>query len=150
MPVETVSVDWVQDQEFLLKDHFGFPIVMTQPMGVNGADLLPLSVIGCAAWDLAGILKKQRLQVTALNVIAESEREEAPPWRFLKIHILYRVTGRKLKPESIRRGIELTEDKYCSTLATLRKACEISSSFEILEDPGEANLETRSLREARI
>ena len=29
-------------------DHNDFPIVMTQPQGVTGADLLPLSLIGCA------------------------------------------------------------------------------------------------------
>jgi len=134
MPTETVRLDWVQDQEFLLKDRSGFPILMTQPMGVNGADLLPLSVIGCAAWDLAAILKKQRQQVTALQVTAESEREDTPPWRFLRIRIIYRITGQNLKDGLIQKGIQLTEQKYCSTFATLKNAVEISSSYVILED----------------
>jgi putative redox protein len=134
MPTETVRLDWIQDQEFLLKDRAGFPILMTQPMGVNGADLLPLSVIGCAAWDLAAILKKQRQQVTALQVTAESEREDTPPWRFLRIRIVYRITGQNLKDGLIQKGIQLAEQKYCSTFATLKNAVEISSSYEILED----------------
>jgi uncharacterized OsmC-like protein len=86
MPIETVSVDWVSSQQFLLKDQHDFPIVMTQPMGVNGADLLPLSLIGCAAWDVMTILKKQRQAVTGLKVTAESERDGEPPWRFRSIH----------------------------------------------------------------
>jgi hypothetical protein len=56
--VETVHVDWVEEHVFLLRGHFGFPIVMTQPNGANGADLLPLTLIGCAAWDVMDILKK--------------------------------------------------------------------------------------------
>ena len=75
MPSETVQLDWISDQSFLLRDRSGFPVIMTQPMGVNGADLLPLSLIGCAAWDLIAILQKQRQQVSGLQVIAESERD---------------------------------------------------------------------------
>jgi putative redox protein len=137
MPVETVRVDWIQDQEFELKDRFGFPIRMAQPGGANAADLLPLSVIGCAACDLASLLRKQRQRVTALQVTAESEREAAPPWRFLKIHIRYRIAGRDLKEEAVRRAIDLTEQKYCATFATLRRAVEITTACEIVEDKGE-------------
>ena len=95
MPSETVQLDWISDQSFLLHDRSGFPVIMTQPMGVNGADLLPLSLIGCAAWDLIAILQKQRQQVSKLKVIAESERDKEPPWRYRKIHVRYILTGKK-------------------------------------------------------
>jgi putative redox protein len=49
MTSETVRVDWISDRLFLLRDRNDFPILMTQPQGVNGADLLPLSLIGCSA-----------------------------------------------------------------------------------------------------
>ena len=132
MTVETVCIDWVRDQVFLMRDRFGFPIVMTQPSGVNGADLLPLSVIGCSVWDILSILQKQRQRLTNLQVTAESEREEEPPWRFRKIHILYRFTGHGLSENHIRRAIELTESKYCSTYATLRQVVELTSEYRIL------------------
>jgi putative redox protein len=106
---------------------------MTQPEGVNGADLLPLSVIGCAAWDILSILKKQRQKVTKLQVTAESFREAKPPWAFTKIQITYRFGGNDLDEDKIKRAIELSEQNYCSTLATLRKALEITSAYEILE-----------------
>ena len=134
MHTETVRVDWIDRQVFLLQDQSGFPVVMTQPMGVNGADLLPLSLIGCSAWDVLSIMQKQRQQVTRLEVVAESEREDDPPWRFLKIHILYRISGRGLNAKQIRNAIDLTENKYCSVYATLRQAIELVSDFEISED----------------
>ena len=131
--LETVQVDWIGEQQFLLKDHAGFPILMTQPDGVSGADLLPLSLIGCAAWDVMAILKKQRQQVTHFQVTAESERDPLPPWRFRRIHILYQLTGKNINPEWVRRAIDLAETRYCSIYATLREAVEIVSEFDIVE-----------------
>jgi len=131
MPTETVRLDWIEEQVFLLRDHLGFPIVMTQPMGVSGADLLPLSLIGCTVWDVIAILKKQRQQVTRLEVTAESVRDDEPPWRFRKIHIRYHLAGQNLNPEYVRRAIELSETKYCSIYATLRDVVEITNEFEI-------------------
>jgi putative redox protein len=109
--LETVQVDWIGDQQFLLKDHNGFPILMTQPDGVNGADLLPLSLIGCAAWDVIAILKKQRQQVKHFLATADYEREPDPPWRFCRIHITCHITGKRIDSKGVRRAIELTETK---------------------------------------
>jgi putative redox protein len=134
MTVETVRADWVEDELFLLRDRTGFPVLMTQPMGVNGADLLPMSLIGCAAWDVIAILKKQRQQVTHLEVLANSQRDEQPPWPFRKIHIHYRLSGHELNPLAVQRAIDLSENKYCSIYATLRPVVEISSDFEIVQE----------------
>ncbi|HEX7432999.1 MAG TPA: OsmC family protein [Anaerolineaceae bacterium] len=132
MSIETVHADWVKDQVFILKDHLDFPIVMTQPNGANGADLLPLSLIGCAVWDVQSILIKQRQPITAISVTADSEREDEAPWRFLKIHIHYTIRGRRLEEKQVKKAIELAETKYCSIYATLKAAIEIDSDFEIL------------------
>lgn len=131
MPVEVVQVEWVRDQVFLLADRFGFPVVMTQPAGVNGADLLPLSVIGCAAWDIVAIARKQRQALTGLRVTAESFREDEPPWRFQKIHVLYRFSGQRLDRQKLEHAVRLTEQKYCSTYATLQPALELTSELEV-------------------
>jgi putative redox protein len=134
MATELVRADWIGEMRLLLRDRADFPLVMTQPMGVNGADLLPLSLIGCAAWDLLTILGKQRQQLTRLEVTARSEREEEPPWRFRRIHIHYLLAGVDLRPERVARAIELTENRYCSIFATLRAAVEITSEYEIIAD----------------
>jgi len=132
MAVETVRAQWVEEKVFLLRDHLDFPVVMTQPAGVLGADLLPMSLAGCAAWDVMDILVKQRQQVTALEVSAVSEREDEAPWRFKKITLRYKITGQKINPEAVRRAVALSEGKYCSIYATLRGALELVSEVEIV------------------
>lgn len=134
MSAETVRVDWIEDQVFLLRDRNGFPIVMTQPQGVNGADLLPLSLIGCAAWDVLAIARKQRQQITRFDVTADSERDLDPPWRIRKIKIHYRIQGHDIKAEAIERAIELSESRYCSIYATLAAAVDLHSDYEIIAE----------------
>lgn len=138
MRTEKVTAEWLADQAFLLKDHKGFPIVMAQPMGVLGADLLPLSLIGCAGWDVMSILRKQKQPVLRCEVEAESERDEQPPWRFRRIRVLYKIWG-GVDPAALERAIRLTEEKYCSVFVTLRDAVEIQSRYEILPEEPLAN-----------
>jgi len=138
MRTEKVTAEWLADQAFLLKDHKGFPIVMAQPMGVLGADLLPLSLIGCAGWDVMSILRKQKQPVLRCEVEAESERDEQPPWRFRRIRVLYKIWG-GVDPAALERAIRLTEEKYCSVFVTLRDAVEIQSRYEILSEEPLAN-----------
>lgn len=134
MTTEIVTAEWLHDQVFQLNDHLGFPIQMSQPDGVLGADLLPLSLIGCAIWDVANLLRKQRQAFSRLEIHAESEREADPPWRFLRIRLLYRIWGSGVNPIAVQRAIRLTEDKYCSTFATLKRAVEINTEFVIIDD----------------
>jgi len=136
MPTATVRLDWINEQVFLLRDRGNFPVVMTQPIGVIGGDLLPLSLIGCAAWDLMAILNKQRQQVSGLQVFAECEQDADPPWRFRKIHTHYVITGSNLNRAMVQRAIELSETGYCSIHATLRDVVELTSEFEIKEQDG--------------
>lgn len=133
MLLETVSLDWVRDRRFELRDRNGYTVIMDQPEGVNASDLLPLSLIGCSSYDVIGILKKQRQDVAGLAVSAQCTRDADPPWRFRKIHILYRISGRGLDAEKVERAIHLAEEKYCGVYATLREAVEITNAYEIIE-----------------
>ena len=133
MAIETVTLDWVRERQFIMHDRTGFPIVMAHPNGVNASDLLPLSLIGCSSHDVVAILKKQRQQVKDLAVSAESTRDPDPPWTFRKIHVRYKVSGHGLDRDKVAKAIDLAEEKYCGVFATLRSAVEITSDFEIVD-----------------
>lgn len=130
---ETVSLEWIQERQFIMHDHNGFPIIMDHPNGVSASDLLPLSLIGCSSYDVVAILEKQRQKITNVSVSAESVRDPDPPWTFRKIHVHYKVSGRGLDKEKVAKAIELAEEKYCGVFATLRNAVEIVSDFGIIE-----------------
>jgi putative redox protein len=133
MLTESVNLDWVQERQFLMHDHNGFPLVMDHPNGVSASDLLPLSLIGCSSYDVVAILEKQRQKVMDLSVTAESTRDPDPPWTFRKIHVHYKLSGHELDPDKVAKAIELSEGKYCGVFSTLRQTVEITSDFEIIE-----------------
>jgi putative redox protein len=131
----TVRLEWIRENTYQLWDRDNFPILMTHaPDGVNGADLLPLSLIGCSAWDIIDILKEQDIKVAGLEVVAESQQDDDPPWQFRRILVHYRFHGRGLDMASLRQAIQLSESKFCSIFNTLRSAVEITTEVEIIED----------------
>jgi putative redox protein len=133
MLLETVNLDWVRKRQFVMRDRNGFPILMDQPNGVNAADLLPLSLVGCTSYDVIAILEKQHQEVADFSVTAESTRDPDPPWAFRAIHIHYKLCGSQLSAEKVSRAIELAEEKYCGIYATLKDVVQITSDFEIAE-----------------
>jgi len=130
---ETVHAEWVRERVFLLRDRNDFPVVMTQPMGVSGADLHPMSLIGCTMWDTIAILEKKRQKVTGFRASAESVRDKEPPWIFREIPIRYVFIGHELNHKQVQQAIEISEQKYCSIHATLKQVVKITSEFEIFE-----------------
>jgi putative redox protein len=134
----TVHLDWVRSELFVAFDRLGRAVVMgrdteeeTDYRGVKASDLLLISLAGCTAHDLVEILEKQRQKVRSVRIYVDGEQDDDPPWRFVKIHIRYKVLGRDLNENFIRRAIELTQEKYCSVYATLKNAVEITSDYEI-------------------
>jgi len=54
-----------------------------------------------------------------------------PPTVWTKLEILYRLRGH-LDDAAVKRAIQLSEDKYCSVSAMLRKTAALSWRYEIL------------------
>ena len=104
--------------------------------GVKPTELLMLALASCSAVDLVRILGKQRQSVTGLEITVSGEQDPEPPWRFTRMHVIYRVRGRALKEDGVRRAVELSEGKYCSVAASLRPQVEITHSLEVADEAG--------------
>ena len=97
---------------------------------VKPSDLLLLAAASCTAYDVVDILEKQREPLEGLEVLCTGEQQTEPPYNFVTIHIKYIIKG-DVKPQKVDRAIKLSEEKYCSVLATLRAGVELSSEYEI-------------------
>jgi putative redox protein len=68
-------------------------------------------------------------------VEATAQRREEPPPRVCaraRIHLKYIVTRENIDPEAVEKAITLSEEKYCSVGGMLKKAAEVTSSYEIV------------------
>ena len=99
--------------------------------GPSPMELLLTALAGCTGVTVLSILQKKREQVTGLEVRVEGRRAEEHPKVYVAIDVVYRVQG-AVKPESIERAIELSEEKYCGVSATLRHTATMTHRFEIV------------------
>ena len=95
-------------------------------------EFLLLALGACTATDVVIILEKKRQKLESLEVICSGERAQNPPQVWTKLHLLYRLRG-NLDAAGVKQAIALSEEKYCSVSATLKKSAELTWSFEILE-----------------
>ncbi len=49
----------------------------------------------------------------------------------LKVHVDYRSLGDSLKERVVKRAIQLSEDKYCSVGAMMKKTAKLSHSYKL-------------------
>lgn len=138
--MSTITVKWVDSKLMLGVDSRGVPIVVSSMpervpkwLGLKPSDLLLISAASCSMYDVIGILQKQRMNVVDLEVVCDGVQLEEPPYKFTHIHLKYIVKG-NITAEKLERAINLSQDKYCSVLATIRPGVEISHEYEIVSD----------------
>jgi putative redox protein len=103
--------------------------------GFRPMQTLLMGLGGCGGVDIISILKKQRQEIQAFNMIIEGEREEGKePSLWKHIHITFQFKG-KVDTEKVNKACSLSIDKYCSVAATLRAAgCAIEWDVEVLTE----------------
>ena len=133
--MQTASVKWIGDQKFVAISPSGHAITIDSDRATNHApgpmELLLLALGACTATDLVIVLAKKRQKLESLEVICSGERAPAPPEVWTKLEILYKLRG-QLDEAAVKHAIQLSEDKYCSVAAMLKKTATISWRYEIL------------------
>jgi putative redox protein len=133
--MQTSSVKWIGEQKFVAASPSGHAIVVDSDRETNSApgpmELLLMALGACTATDVVVVLKKKRQKLDMLEVICSGDRATEPPAVWTKIEMLYRLRG-KLDESAVKHAIELSEEKYCSVAAMLKKTAKISWRYEIL------------------
>ena len=137
-------VQWLDGRAFVGESGSGHAVVMDgapdaggRNIGVRPMEMLLLGLGGCTAFDIVMILERMREKVTGLDIALEAERATEDPKVFTHVKLIYKITGRKLKPANVERAVTMSAEKYCSASAMFEKTAKLEHSFEIIEE-GEA------------
>lgn len=132
-----VQLDWLRSRMFVGTDHLGNSLSIgylredePEGQGINPSDMLLLSAAACSAYDVVQILEKAQEPLEDLQIEVSAEQSQEQPYPYVSLHFNYRVKG-EVNPERMQRAMQLSEDKYCSVLATLKPGLTFSSEFEI-------------------
>lgn len=132
-----VTLRWVEGKLMVGTDSKGHSIAIGRSpekpdefAGMKPSDLLILAAASCSAYDVIEILTKQREPLDGFKVVCQADQQPDPPYTFTCIHLHYILDG-NLNPEKVQRAIQLSEDKYCSVISTLRLGIPVTSDFEI-------------------
>lgn len=133
--MRTGCVKWIGEEKFVATSPSGHAMTLDSDRTTNVApgpmELLLLALGACTATDVVIVLKKKRQKLESLEVICSGERAAEPPMVWTKMEMVYRLRG-QLDEAAVKRAIELSEEKYCSVAAMLRKTAAITWRYEIL------------------
>ncbi len=133
--MQTASVRWIGEEKFVATSPSGHAITIDSDRASNKApgpmELVLLALGACTATDVVMILEKKRQKLESLEVVCSGERAAVPPTVWTKLEMLYRLRG-QLDDAAVKHAIQLSEDKYCSVAAMLRKTAAFSWRYEIL------------------
>jgi putative redox protein len=96
-------------------------------------ELLLIALGGCTGMDVVPLLKKMRQDVTAVELNITAERSEDHPKVYTKIDLEYVVTGQSLDEDKVKRAVELSQEKYCSVSAILKKSCPVNYTVRLVQ-----------------
>jgi putative redox protein len=137
-PPIAVKVKWIDGMRFVANDDKGHSIVMdvSKEHGGECSAFSPMQLLlaalgGCTGIDLLGIMRKQRQELTSLEILVSGERVAEHPRVYKKVNVEFRLKGEGLKEKAVQRAIQLSVDTYCSVGATIKKTAQISHSYTL-------------------
>ena len=133
--MQTAVVKWIGEQKFVATSPSGHAMAMDSDRESNRApgpmELVLMALGACTATDVVIVLQKKRQKLESLEVVCSGERAAEPPTVWRKLEIVYRLRG-ELDEGAVKHAIELSEEKYCSVSAMLKKTAKVSWRYEIL------------------
>ncbi|HWQ03471.1 MAG TPA: OsmC family protein [Candidatus Nitrosotenuis sp.] len=133
--MQTARLKWVGNEQFECLTPSGHTVPFDSDRESNFApgpmEMLLAALAACTATDVVIILKKKRQPLAGLEVSVSGERAADPPRVWTKLEVVYTLHG-ALDEKAVRDAIELSENKYCSVAAMLKKTAALSYRYEIL------------------
>lgn len=140
-----VTVNWKGGMAFEADPPSGNKFVMDAYPEVGGQNLGPTpveamlaSLAACSAMDVVSILRKKQQNVTGYRIEIEGDRgapEGQFPRPFSALRVRHILTGVNLDEAAVARAVSLSDEKYCTVIATLRANVDVTSAYSIEPEP---------------
>ena len=99
--------------------------------GPSPMETVLLALGGCTGMDVVSILGKMRAPLEGLEIRIRADRATTHPQVFTRIVLEYVFSGPGLQADQVQRAVDLSQEKYCSVSAMLRRTADLTYSWRI-------------------
>ncbi|MFQ5549643.1 MAG: OsmC family protein [Gemmatimonadales bacterium] len=96
--------------------------------GPTPVHMLLLAAAACTASDVVLILGKMRVPLRSLTVDVSGPRRDSDPKHFTGIEFRFKLDGENIDPTKAQRAVDLSLEKYCSVVHSLRPDISVSAA----------------------
>lgn len=128
----TLNLTWQGGERFSGASDGGVSMALDgrRETGPSPVQAVAFALAGCMAIDVADMIEKGRLPMTALTCEMSVFRAEATPRKITGFDLRFLVTG-DVPTDRVARAIELSREKYCSVWHSLNPAIDFKTSFTV-------------------
>ncbi len=112
-----------------------FPDEGAESKGPTPFEAFQAAIAACSAYDVMVVMTKKRQKVTSYRVEIDGDRgpEGVYPRPFTAIRLRHIIEGEGIDDAAVAQAVRLSDEKYCSCLATVRESPAIQSTYEVHE-----------------
>jgi len=131
--IRRVNVTWQGEMRFIggAPDGPTIPIDADNTLAPGPMQTLLIAAATCTGADVVSILKKMQVDLTRFEIAVEGERAAEHPRRYIRIDFVFRLGGIGLDEAKARRAIDLSIEKYCSVVHSLKTDIPIRYRLEL-------------------
>ncbi len=137
----SIKVTWKGGMAFEAVGDSGMSFTMDSYPEVGGSNSGPTpvealmgSIAACSAMDVVSILVKKKQTIRSYEIVVEGERSEEGvyPRPFTQFKVIHKISGDNLDEVAVARSVQLSDEKYCTVMSTLRLGPKMESVYEIV------------------
>jgi putative redox protein len=88
--------------------------------GFRPKALMLSSMAGCSGLDVAGLIKKMKLEVENFHIETIAQLTDEHPKYYDKVRVEYHFHGANLNEDKLKRAVDLSVEKYCGVMEMFR------------------------------
>lgn len=131
--VKRVAVEWVGGLRFR-GGEAGRPAILVDGDNLEApgpmAGLLVM-LASCTGADIVDILGKMRVPPAKFRVEVQGTRREEHPRHYTAVHLVFELEGGGADEARARRAVELSMEKYCSVVHSLRQDIRVTHELRL-------------------
>jgi putative redox protein len=137
--MHSITTSWQSGMQFesIIDGHHIFmdsaPEFGGQEKGPTPKPLVLAALGGCTGMDVVSLLKKMHVEYEGFRITAQAETTSEHPVVYTSIHLIYEFSGQDLPLDKLQKAVDLSQERYCSVSAMLRKAAHLTYEIKVAD-----------------